>query len=229
VCPSRQLLLGDACTDEPTCTAAEEAGAAAAIVRAMSTLPSDADMQQAGCHALRQMCAHRATAAEACIVAGAAKVVVAALDKKALAAKTSPARVLAVREKACAALAEMGTRGSAARVLPALVEAGAIEGACFVLKEHRKQPSAAGKACAVVASICTGGKDDAAAKGRRDRAVEAGCIPQLVWALRRHKKLSEVVDPGRGALILICYSPELQEAAFKAGADPNWSPRQTDR
>ena len=56
-----------------------------------------------------------------------------------------------------------------------------------------------------------------------------GPVPVLVWALRKHKKLAEVVDPGRSALIVVCHTEELQSAALKAGADPSWSPRASHR
>ena len=60
--------------------------------------------------------------------------------------------------------------------------------------------------------------------------VDPGCMHMLMPArANAHMQVASVVDPGRTALIVICYNEDLQREALKEGANPNWSPRQTDR
>ena len=232
------LLLGDACTDSPSCEAAVAGGAVPAIVKVLDAYPHFAELHECGVWALRQLCEHRAVeerdaVAQTCIDANACPALCRALGKKQFLSagpqQVDAARTLAVREKACAAIASVGTASPAAKL--ALSNAGAVEAVVSVLKEHRKVPSLVGSAAQALAVLCSGGPplSEAETASIKDKAAAAGVIPVLVWALRKHKKIPSVVDPGRSALIVVCYTEKLQSEALKAGANPSWSPRASHR
>jgi len=90
-------------------------------------------------------------------------------------------------------------------------------GAVGVLKEQRKLPRACANASEAIVAICAGETGEL----RKGRAASAGAVPLLVGALRRHKKVPDVVGPAKAALLILCYTAELQAAALKAGADPD--------
>ena len=58
----------------------------------------------------------------------------------------------------------------------------------------------------------------------KERAVQAGAMPVLVAVLKKHIKVPEVVERGSGALIVVCYTEELQRQALavaRGGAEFN--------
>ena len=69
-------------------------------------------------------------------------------------------------------------------------------------------------ACEALCAMC---KDNEKCK---ERAVKASAIAVLIAALKRHIKMPDVVDVGSKALVAVCYTPELQQLALKAGAEP---------
>ena len=157
------------------------------------------------------------------------------LAVRALKGQGCTGNLAAMREKACRAMnvlvKPMPLPGYAAddrdetltqNIKDCLSREDVFRATVVALKAHKKLVSMVVHTCDLLASLCYGNDPYDELK---KKAYAHGVIPAIVNVLRKNLKVPEVQDAGRRALIVICYTQELQWAALQAGADPDWSPR----
>lgn len=221
------LALGDACTTAALAKAASDAGAVEGLTRAMALYDRSPSLLENACWALKQISEAGGDEVRSKLKASkATQLVVEALQ----ATRVAPAKsgVAKLREKACGAIAAFARpQGDAAlerSVKDELVDCGALGALVEALRAHIRVRSLAAAACEAIATICSGPDPG---EERKEEAASAGGISALVHVLRKNPKAPEVQDRGRQALLVICHSRELQSIALSAGANPDWSPRDT--
>jgi len=147
-----------------------------------------------------------------CDSLGAANLVTKAMNKHPL--------VPAVQQQACAAMINLCAGESFERRDNA-AGSGAIVAIINAMKGHLEYPGIQEMAFVAVQNICFG--NDQNGMGRREKAVEHGCLNVIVTAIKKYEDTPSVLDQGAATLRLLTNKNKLLKAkAMEAGAKPEW-------